>query len=163
MGSPLNVPTKTVYYRVAVYYCVIQYNVKTRKTITLKELSFHSIMANLNFDIQRWHFHTILTEILKFKIEKTKCQKVAKNGLSNINTAITCVKHVILERIYSLLKLDNQFIVVKRTRVQHQYKSFTDKDLFIRKCMSPSTNTSSCSRKHTMEGILDHLLSFGMQ
>ena len=50
---------------------MIQYNVKTRKAITLKELSFHSIMANLNFDIQRWHFHTILTEILKFKIEKT--------------------------------------------------------------------------------------------
>ena len=40
------------------YPCVIQYNVKTRKAIT-------------NFDIQRWHFHTILTEILKFKIEKT--------------------------------------------------------------------------------------------
>ena len=72
------------------YPCVIQYNVKTRKDITLKELSFHSIMANLNFDIQRWHFHTILTEILKFKIGKTY-QKVAKNGLSNINTAITCV------------------------------------------------------------------------
>ena len=52
-------------------------------------------MANLNFDIQRWHFHTILTEILKFKIEKTfwKVSKstVTKNGLSNINTAITCV------------------------------------------------------------------------
>ena len=47
-------------------------------------------MANLNFDIQRWHFHTILTEILEFKIGKTY-QKVAKNGLSNINTAITCV------------------------------------------------------------------------
>ena len=49
---------------------MIQYNVKTRKAITLKELSFHSIMANLNFDIKRRHFHTILTEILKFKIEK---------------------------------------------------------------------------------------------
>ena len=48
-----------------------QKNVKTRKAITLKHLLFHSIVANLNFDIQRWHFHTILTEILKFKIEKT--------------------------------------------------------------------------------------------
>ena len=68
-------------------------------------------MANLNFDIQRCHFHTILTEILKFKIEKTfwKVSKstVTKNGLSNINTAMTCVKHAILERIYSLLKLDS--------------------------------------------------------
>ena len=93
------------------YPCVIQYNVKTRKAITLKQLSFHSIMANLNFDIQSWHFHTILTEILKFKIEKTfwKVSKstVTKNGLSNINTAMTCVKHAILERIYSLLKLDS--------------------------------------------------------
>ena len=50
------------------YPSVIQYNLKIRKAITLKQLSFHSIMANLNFDIQLLHSHAILTEIQTFQV-----------------------------------------------------------------------------------------------
>ena len=57
-------------YRVAQekYPCVIQYNLKTRKAITLKQLSFHSIMAYLNCDIQLLHSHAILTEVQTFQV-----------------------------------------------------------------------------------------------
>ena len=55
-------------WRKETYPCVIQYNLKTRKAITLKQLSFHSIMANLNFDIQLLHSHAILTEIQTFQV-----------------------------------------------------------------------------------------------
>ena len=74
-------------YRVAQekYPCVIQYNLKTRKAITLKQLSFHSIMANLNFDIQLLHSHAILTEIQTFQVyELLKIAlKTTKKGVLN--------------------------------------------------------------------------------
>ena len=64
-------------YRVAKkkkYSSLIQYNLKSKRVLTLKQLALYSLMYNLNFGIYNLHFNTVLSEITAFKVELTFLQ-----------------------------------------------------------------------------------------
>ena len=52
-------------YRVAQekYSSLRQYNLKSKRALTLKKEGLYSVMSNLNFGIYHVHFNTVLTEI----------------------------------------------------------------------------------------------------
>ena len=56
-------------YRVAPkkYSSLIQYNLNMKRAITLKQEEFSSVMSNLNLDICRVYFNTVLAEIFGFE------------------------------------------------------------------------------------------------
>jgi hypothetical protein len=50
-------------------YVSIQNQNKLDYILYILQSTLHSLVSNLNFDIRRVYFHTILTEIAAFKLE----------------------------------------------------------------------------------------------
>jgi hypothetical protein len=67
------------------YSGLIFNNSEASKAITLKYILLDRGKANLDFDILQLYIYKKLTEILM-------CQKIAKNGVSNINQALLNIK-----------------------------------------------------------------------
>ena len=49
------------------YSSLIQYNLKIKRAITLKQEAFSLVMSNLNFGICLVYFNTVLAEVFGFE------------------------------------------------------------------------------------------------
>ena len=71
-----------------VYSSLIQYNLKIKRAITLKQEAFSSVMSNLNLLMCRVYFNTCMQfrpRYLGLKISKhfQNCRKLSKTDLLN--------------------------------------------------------------------------------